>query len=207
MPEPNYVVYGSTRSRALRVFWALEELGQSYQVAHALPGDAAVRALNPAGKIPVMTTEGVTLTDSVAIVQFLADRHGGLSHPAGTLERARQDGMTQFACDEIDGPLWWASKHTFVLPEAERVAGVKPAARAEFARAMVTLERRLGEAEFVAGPEFTVPDLILGHCAGWARIAKFDPPPPAVEAYFTRLRNRPALARAVAAGEAAAAAG
>ena len=78
-------VYGSVRSRTLRVLWALEELGRTYAVVHAAPRSEAVRALNPAGKIPVLTTGGVTLTDSVAIVQFLADRHGadpsGLTHP------------------------------------------------------------------------------------------------------------------------------
>jgi glutathione S-transferase len=201
-----YVVYGSVRSRALRVLWALEELGLAYRAVHAPPRSEAVRALNPAGKVPVMTVEGAALTDSVAIVQFLADRHGGMTHPAGTVARALQDGVTQFACDEVDGPLWLASKHGFILPEAERLAGTKAAARAEHARAMATLDRRLGDAAFVAGDAFTVPDLILGHCAGWAVAAKFDPPPPRVAAYFERLRARPALARAVAAGEAAAAA-
>jgi glutathione S-transferase len=199
MPEA-YVVYGAIRSRALRVLWALEELGLPYEFVPAGPQSEAVCALNPAGKVPVMTVEGVVLTDSVAIVQFLADRHGGLTHPAGTLERALQDGMTQFACDEVDGALWWASKHSFVLPEVDRVPGVTAAARAEHARAMTTLERRLGDAEFVAGDAFTVPDLILGQCAGWAVAAHFDPPPATVAAYFERLRSRPALARAVAAG-------
>ena len=71
---------------------------------------------------------------------------------------------------------------------------------------MTALERRLGDAEFVAGNAFTVPDLILGHCAGWAVAAGFDAPPPVVAAYFARLGARPALARAVARGEAAAAA-
>ncbi len=41
-------------------------------MVHAQPRSEAVRALSPAGKIPAMTVDGVTLTDSVAIVQFLA---------------------------------------------------------------------------------------------------------------------------------------
>lgn len=57
-----YTVYGSVRSRALRVLWALEELGQPYAVVHAPPRSEAVCALNPSGKIPVMTVDGVTLT-------------------------------------------------------------------------------------------------------------------------------------------------
>jgi glutathione S-transferase len=202
-----YVVVGNLRSRALRVIWALEELGLPYEIRHATPRSEAARAANPSGKVPTLIAEGVAIPDSTAIVQFLADRHGCLTHPAGTIARALQDSVTQFALDEIDGPLWLAAKHSFVLPEAERVPAVKPAARAEYARALAALERRLGDREFVAGEDFTVPDLILGHCAGWAETARFDPPEGAVAAYFARIRARPALARAVAAGEAAAAAG
>lgn len=197
-----YVVVGTPRSRAMRVLWALEELGQPYEIRNAAPRSEEARAYNPSGKIPVLLVEGTTLTDSTAIVQFLADRHGGLTHPAGTIARGVQDGFTQFACDEVDGSLWLASKHSFVLPEAERLPGAKEAAKAEFARAMTTLEARLGEREFVTGERFTVPDLILAHCAGWAVAAKFPLPEGPLAAYFARLRARPALLRALAAGAA-----
>ncbi len=200
-----YTVIGAVRSRTLRVLWALEELGLSYDFNPAAPHAPDVLAHNASGKIPVLLTEDAVLTDSVAIVQFLADRHGGLTHPAGTLARARQDGMTQFACDEVDGPLWWAAKHSFVLPEAERVAGIKDAARAEFARAMRVLETRLGDEEFCAGPQLTVPDIILGQCALWAARAKFNVPGGTLGAYFARLHARPAFQRALGAGQAASA--
>ncbi len=144
-----------------------------------------------------MIAEGVALTDSVAIVQFLADRHEGMTWPAGSIERGRQDGFTQFAVDEVDGPLWTAAKHSFALPEALRVPAVKATARAEFARAMEVLAERLGGMEFVTGDRFTVPDLVLGHCAAWAAAAKFDLPGGALGEYFARLRARPALRRAM----------
>lgn len=199
-----FEVVGSVRSRALRVLWALEELGLDYALDPAAPGSEAVRRLSPAGKVPLLVVREAgaetVLTDSVAIVQYLADRAGAMTHPAGTLARGLQDAMTQFACDEVDGPLWLAAKHSFVLAEAVRVPAIKPAARAEFARAMETLEARLGAREFVAGDRFTVPDLILGHCAGWAAAAKFDLPGGRVGDYFARLRERPALARAMRAG-------
>ncbi len=197
-------VVGSVRSRALRVIWALEELGLDYELIDAAPRSEAALRYNPDGKIPclVVAEAGAetVVTDSVAIVQYLADAHGAITHPAGTLARAQQDAMTQFACDELDGPLWLAARHSFVLPEANRVPAIKPAARAEFARAIGTLETRLGAREFVTGGTFTVPDLIIGHCAGWAVAAKFDLPAGTVGDYVARLRARPALARAMAAG-------
>ena len=197
-----YTVYGSARSRALRVMWMLEELGESYEHVPCAPQSPDIRAVNPEGKIPALVVDGEALTDSVALVQYLADRHGKFTAPPGTLARARQDGFTQFCVDEVEGALWTAGKHTFALPEALRVPGVKETARAEFARAMQTLERRLGDREFVTDPGFTVPDLLLGHCAGWAVSAKFELPGGTVGAYFERLRSRPALAAAMKRGAA-----
>ncbi len=198
-----YTVYGAIRSRAVRVLWMLEELGEPYVQVSCGPHSDAVLAVNAEGKIPVLAVDGEALIDSVAIVQYLADRHGRFTHPAGTLARARQDGFTQFCVDEIEGALWTAGKHSFVLPEPLRVPAVKETARAEFAKAMRTLERRLGDREFVT-EGFTVPDLLLGHCAGWAVAAKFDLPGGTVGAYFDRLRARPALRAAMEKGARAA---
>ena len=194
-----YRVIGTLGTRALRLISALEELGLPYRLEEAAPASAEARAYNPSGKVPVLIAEGVALTDSVAIVQFLADRHGGLTWPAGSLERGRQDGFTQFAVDEVDGPLWTAAKHSFALPEALRMPAVKATARAEFARAMAILAKRLGGNVFVTGDRFTVPDLILGHCAGWAVAARFALPEGPVGTYLERVRARPALRRAMAA--------
>lgn len=184
----------------MRVLWMLEELAEPYDVVPCAPRSPEILAVNPEGKIPALVTDGETLTDSVAIVQYLADRHGRFTAPAGTIARARQDGYTQFCVDEVEGALWTAGKHSFVLPEAERVPQIKQTARAEFARAMATLERRLGDRPFVTDGGFTVPDLLLGHCAGWATSAKFDLPGGKVGAYFERLRNRPALTAAMKRG-------
>ena len=192
-----YKVIGHPRSRTMRVLWMLEELGQPYEILSIRPGSSEAMAHNPSGKVPAPIVEGHTIIDSVAIMQFLADRHGQLTYPAGSIERAQQDSFTQFACDEVDGPLWTAAKHSFALPEELRVSTIKPTAKAEFARAMAVLEVRLGDKEFVMGNAITLPDILLGHCAGWAESAKFDLPQGPVADYFTRLRARPALRRAM----------
>jgi glutathione S-transferase len=192
-----YTLVGSPRSRTMRVAWALEEIGAPYEWRPAPPRSEAILALNPSGKVPALIVDGRVLVDSVAIVQFLADRHGAMTHPAGTIERGEQDSFTQFVVDEVDGALWLAAKHSFVLPEELRVPAVKAAARHEFGRAMETLAARLGDRPFLTGDRFTVPDLILGHCAGWAERAKFTLPGGPVGACLERVRERPALARAL----------
>ncbi|MBL4807541.1 MAG: glutathione S-transferase family protein [Rhodobacteraceae bacterium] len=193
-----YKVIGTPRSRSLRVYWMLEELGLDYDMIDANPRSPEAKEYNPTGKVPALFFEGQVITDSVAIMQFLADRHEKLTFKAGTIDRAVQDSFTFFACDEIDGSLWTIGKHSFALPEAMRVPEVIPTAKIEFANAMKTLEIRLGDNEFVMGATITVPDLLLAHCAGWAEKSGVDMPKGAVGDYFKRLRSRPALRRAMA---------
>ena len=105
--------------------------------------------------------------------------------------------MTQFAVAEIDAALWTKSKHSFVLPEPQRVEAVKETAAREFDTAMAQLETLLGDKEFAAGDIFTIPDIIISHCAGWARVAKFTQPEGPVGDYLKRLHARPAKTRAL----------
>ena len=62
---------------------------------------------------------------------------------------------------------------------------------------MKSLSERLGNRTYVMGDEFTVPDLLLGHCGGWAMMNKWDIPASNVAGYMARVRARPALARAM----------
>ena len=191
-----YTVIGTVQSRALRVLWMLEELGQSYEHVVAAPRSEGVVAFNPAGKVPVLIVDGTPIIDSTAIIQYLADRHGALTHPAGTLERARQDSLTQFLLDEFDAALWMAARHSFILPEELRMSGIKNTLRWEFERSQHTLMQRIGEGTFVMGEMMTVPDIILTHCLTWALSAKFPIVEHRLTEYLDRMRARPALGRA-----------
>jgi len=191
-----YTVIGSVASRAFRVIWMLEELEQPYELIQAAPRSPGIRAYNPDGKVPALIVDEATLIDSVAIVQFLADRHSALTYPAGSVERAKQDSFTQFCVDEVEGALWTAAKNTFVHPKEHQTRAVKETCRYEFNLAIERLASRLGSRDFVMGDQITVPDILFGHCAGWARAAKFDLLGGQVGEYFNRLTNRPAFLKA-----------
>lgn len=193
-----YTVIGTTGSRALRVLWLLEELGEPYEHVKAEPRSEGVVAFNPAGKVPVLIVDGTPVTDSTAILQFLADRHGRFTHAAGSLERARQDSLTQFLLDEFDAALWMAARHSFILPEELRMAGIKNTLRWEFEHSQRTLVARMGEGDFVMGEVMTVPDIILTHCLTWALAAKFPIVEHRLSDYLARMRARPAYLRAQA---------
>ncbi|MGI9401226.1 MAG: glutathione S-transferase family protein [Rhizobiaceae bacterium] len=191
-----YTLIGSPKTRAFRVLWMLRELGLEYDLKPAAPQSEPAREHNPSGKVPVLITGNDVLLDSVAITQFLADKHEKFTNPAGTVERARQDSFTQFAVDEMEGPCWNFAKHSFILPKEFRTQEAKPAFRHDFDKALGVLETRLGDRAFVMGDEFTVPDLVIGHIAGWAKNCKFEWPKGAVGDYFERLRSRPAFLEA-----------
>jgi glutathione S-transferase len=191
----SYTVIGDAKSRAARVLWMLEELGLPYEHIGAKPRTDEVTRVNPSGKVPVLLVDGQPITDSTAILTWLADSTGQMTEPAGSLARARQDAMTQAVLDEFDAVLWTAARHSFILPPEQRVAGVKESLRWEFARNQKVLAQRLGEGPFLMGERMTVPDIILAHCGHWARAAKFDLTEPALIDFTDRMLDRPSWDR------------
>lgn len=195
-----YTVLGSPKNRGMRVIWMLEELEQPYTLQTDPPRSDAVRALNPLGKVPVLLDGDAVLTDSVAILTYLADKHGALTFPAGTVARARQDGRTQFILDEMDSLLWVAARHSFILPEDLRVPEIKPSLKWEFEQAVARFEILLGDGPFLMGDTMTIADIVAAHCGSWAVAARFPMESARFRAYVDRLRARPAFARAANAG-------
>ncbi|MFA8387081.1 MAG: glutathione S-transferase family protein [Pelagibaca sp.] len=192
-----YRLVGNRATRAFRPLWLLEELGAPYEHVPAAPQSDEVRAFSPSGKVPVLVDGEDVISDSTAILTYLADKHGAFTHPAGSVARAKQDAWTFRVLDEVDGVLWTAARHSFILPEDQRVPAVKDSLKAEFAR---NLDRIAGEmtTDCLAGGDPTVPDFVLAHCLGWARNAKFPDAPEALVDYLRRLRARPAFERAAA---------
>lgn len=188
-------VIGHRATRTARVLWMLEELGLPFTHIPARPQSSQVREHNPSGKVPVLLVDGAALTDSTAILTFLTDREGRFTHPAGSLDRARQDGLTQAVLDEFDALLWTASRHSFVLPEEMRLPAIKESLRWEYARNQARMTDRLGAGPFLMGDEMTVPDVILAHCLDWAMAAKFPGPEGALADFHARMRARPAYQR------------
>lgn len=192
-----YRVIGTAKSRALRVLWMLEELGQPYDHIPANPRSDGVAQFNPAGKVPVLIDDGTPITDSTAILTYLADKHGKLTHPAGTVARAKQDGLTHMVLDELDAILWTAARHSFILPEDRRVPQVKDSLKWEFSRNIERLASNM-QGPFLMGETMTIADIIAAHCLNWAHGAKFDIDPPALVDYAKMMRARDAFKRAVA---------
>ncbi|PTX01579.1 glutathione S-transferase family protein [Pararhodobacter aggregans] len=190
-----YTLIGAASTRAGRALWMLEELGVPYEHVGVKPHAEEVTRHYPRGKVPVLLVDGEPLTDSTAIIQYLADAHGRFTAAAGTLDRARQDAMLHLLLDEFDAVLWTSARHSFILPAERRVPEVKDSLRWEFSVNQASLVRRMGERPYVTGDDFTVADIVLAHCLIWARAAKFEITEPALQDYARRIAERPAFRR------------
>ncbi len=191
-----YKVVGTGRDRSLRVTWTLEELGVPYELVFARPMSDEAKAHNPTGKVPVLIDGDRTFTDSVAIMTFLADKHGALTFAPGTHDRLVMDGHMHFLLEEMDSVLWTAAKHKFVNPEDRRVADVKPVLEWEYDRALARLEGRL-QGPYLMGDTLTIADILAVHCLNWGFSAKFSKPSPVLLDYSKRMRARPSYDRAL----------
>ena len=191
-------VVGSLKTRTLRVLWLLEEMGEPYESQPSPPRSEEAKAANASGKVPVLIDDGHKIADSTAILTYLADKYQKFTFPAGTPERALQDGFTNFALDEFDACLWTAARHSFILPEEMRVPAVKDSLRWEFERSQKIFCDRVGDGPFVMGDTMTIADIIAAHCGRWARNANFPISDPRFGDYIERLLNRPALQRLLA---------
>lgn len=191
-----YKVYGSAKTRTFRVLWLLEEIGAPYEFVATPPQSDAARRLKPLGKVPLLEVDGEILSDSVAIMTFLADRHGAMTFEAGSLQRAHQDGFTQRINDELDAPLWLATRHTMILPEKYRVPDIAPRMEWEFSRNLARLDADF-DGPYLMGDVFTIADILLCQCLAWAKFLQYTLDSQKMADYFDAQKNRGAYKAAL----------
>jgi glutathione S-transferase len=197
---------GRGLARDMRVRWALEEVGQAYDVAlrsfEALKAPAH-RARNPFGQIPTFEDGGLTLFESGAIVLhiaecFGAERHPGVLLPADADGRARAIMWMFAALNTVEPPVFDRSLVQILETDQPWFEARLAALDAQIGRRLDDLARHLGEAAWLDGA-FSAGDLlmvtVLRRLAGSALLAER----PALAAYVARGEARPAYQRAFAA--------
>ena len=190
---------GPKGGRTFRVLWTLEELGLEYTHEVANPHSEGVYTVNPLGQIPALRDGEAVLTDSLAIMNYLADRAGRLTHPPGTLERALVEARINFVLTEMEAPIWLMARHGFVLPKDQRAPGMRAVAEADFARAEVKFHTLIGEDDYFAGDVFSLADIFAADMVRWARGAKVAVTSDRLAAHADRMAAREGWKRAMAA--------
>ncbi|KPK06647.1 MAG: glutathione S-transferase [Betaproteobacteria bacterium SG8_39] len=213
-------VHHLNNSRSQRVLWMLEELGLEYQIKRyqrdpqTLLAPPELRAVHPLGKSPVITDGGLTLAESGAILEYLAERYGEgrLLPSAGTPERLRYVYWMHYAEGSAMPPL--LLKLVF-----DRIASgpmpllLRPVARAiarrvnagyvepQIGRHLDYIEAELGKHLWFTGEGFTAADIQMSFpIKAAASRGGVDERRPRLIDFLERIHARPAYRRAVERG-------
>jgi glutathione S-transferase len=191
---------GRGLARDTRVRWALEEVGQPYDVrlvSFAQMKEPAHLALHPFGQIPTYEEGDLALFESGAIVFHIAERHAGLL-PDDANARARAITWMFAALNTVEPPIvdifiakilerdrpWHEQRLPLVEDRARKVLGA--------------LSRRLGDAIWLEGA-FSAGDLMVIEALRRLNRSSLLDEYPNLSAYVTRGEARPAFQRAFAA--------
>ena len=187
--------FGPTRS--LRVRWALQELQVPFEsvVVDLQAGEhrkPAFLQLNPAGRLPVLVDGDLVLTESVAIVVYLADKFPdkGLM-PQDPQERAQALKWLLFAATELEQPWWRVAKHTNLYPPELRIPADIELARKDFAPMAQVMGQHMRDREYVIGSHVSVADFVLAYTLDVANELKWLSDCPGLVAYIERMYRRP----------------
>lgn len=197
------------KSQSERIVWLCEELGIPYELtchardAKTMLAQADYKALHPIGAAPVIVDGDLVLAESGAIIDYIIAKYGqgrltlSVDHP----------GFAQF--------LYWfhfangtlqANLGRLMILNRLKLADDNPMLRAtkgRVDRAFELVEARVGEADYLAGAEFTTADIMMGFSLTTMRY--FQPydllPYPNIIRYLARVSARPAYIRAMEKGD------
>jgi len=194
--------YYAPRTRSAVVLWMLEELGAPYEIepidlkagAHQAP---EYLAINPMGKVPAISHNGAVVTESAAILCYLAD-----SFP--------QAGLAPAIGDPLRGPyLRWLFYSSACIEPAmiDKAANRPPTPRAmtgwgSYDLVIETLRDAVGKASpYILGDRFTTADVAIGSGLRFGMGFRLIPEFPEFVTYVKRFDERPALQRQMAIDE------
>lgn len=208
--------YTNPNSRGRIVRWMLEEIGCDYETvvidyqqsseADKWGGAALARPENPAdprnrfftevnpmGKIPAIVHDGRVVTESGAIVAYLAEAFPDAGLAPTAQELADYYRWMFFAAGPIEQAVTNFRAGFTPVPEQEFFLGY-----GSYDRTVDELERAIKARPFIAGDRFTAADVYIGSHVGWGLGLQTLPPREAFLAYAGRLTEREGYKRAVA---------
>ncbi len=168
------VLWGAGTPRTMRAHWMLHEIELAYESRPigSRTGEtqtAEYTRLNPSQKIPVLQDGDFVLSESAAIVNYLAQTYGAsrnLSLPASTKERARYDQWCFFVMMELDANALYIIRRHEGLKElyGEAPNAVKAARDCFRKQAQAAAQRLASTGSFVLGERFSGADVLLTTC-------------------------------------------
>jgi glutathione S-transferase len=213
-------VHHLNNSRSQRILWLLEELDVPYEIKRyqrdprTMLAPPELRAVHPLGKSPVVTDGELTLAESGAIIEYLADRYGAstLIPAHGTPARLRCNYWLHYAEGSAMPPLLLklvfrrvetAPMPFFVKPVAKGIAGKvqKSFVDPQIALHLSYMEGELAKAAWFGGADFSVADIVMSFpLEAAAARGGLDERYPQLSSFLQRIHARPAYRRALERG-------
>ena len=196
-------LYGFAPTRTLRVQWMLQELDLDFEYVVVDPRKdehhgAAYLALNPAGKLPALVDGDLVLTESVAIVLYLAEKYPekGLL-PADVRARGEVYRWLFFTATELEQPVWRIALHTNQYSVDRRIPAEIANARQDFLKMAAVMEKHLEKRSVLVGETATVADFIATYTLDMASMLNLIDTFPNLRAYVDRMYSRPKAAPSI----------
>jgi len=193
-------LYHHPLSRAARMVWLLEELGQPYRLERVdiHNGDQlkpAYKAINPMLKVPAVRDGDTVVWESGAICVYLADKYPKAGLAPGVNEAQRGDYLKWmfFASSDIEP--------AFSLKDVKLDVPALALAWGSYERVLDAIVGVLKKGPFVLGDRFSAVDVMMGSAVQFGIMQKMIPEKPEFTRYLKSLSLRSAFQRANARNE------
>jgi len=186
-----------------KALWAADELGLKYEridagMEHGVTKTPEYLKMNPNSLVPTIEDDGFVLWESHSIVRYLAAKHGmGTLCPKDLRARADAERWMDwaFTFQNAMRPVFWGLIRT---PPEKRDAKAIEEGRLKSIDTLQVLEKSLQGKAYVTGAVFTMGDIPVGcEVQRFMRVPIERPRFPNVDAWFERLRQRPAFLKNV----------
>jgi glutathione S-transferase len=211
-------VHHLNNSRSQRVLWLLEELELPYEIVkyerdpRTLLAPAALRAVHPLGKSPVITDGGVTFAESGAILEHLVDAYG--KAPLAPSPGTPAHGLYRYFMHYAEGSLmpFLLLKLVFTKVSSDAPFLVRPIARAiagtvssqfidpNLKTHLAFLADHLAKHAWFAGDDFSAADVQMSYPVESAIARAGTAASPKLTEWTARIQARPAYRRAIERG-------
>lgn len=196
-------LYHCFSARSFRPLWALEEMGLSYELKMLpFPPRALQKeylGINPLGTIPFLIDGETTMTESAAICEYLAAKHG----PTDLAVRVDEPSYgaylnaLHFGEATLTFPQTLVLRYTRLEPAERRVPQVAEDYAKWFSGRLRAVEARMAKHEYMAADRFTMGDISVAYALLLAKDLGLDAQfTPGVAAYWARVSARDGYKRA-----------
>ena len=192
-------IYGSPHSSAGRVYLMLEELGVEYK---RMPLDMqkgehkspAFLAINPNGKIPCLKDNDFVIWESIAINQYLAEKHKPEMKGTTPQEKGHVSQWSVWAMTELQPPMVDILIQKVFVPEDKRDHKLIEKAQGKIPGLLKILDQALTGKDYLVGGKYTVADINMATVVGIAMHIQFDLTPyKAILGWMEKISTRPAF--------------